>query len=189
MKWEGLSSQEQEDLSSVIGQEAQKHFESRYDEQGRNSLINIYYLLKSPRVAGDLWLQIRSLLWVGCNQIGVEVTDPKAFRSAIENSGNFTHDSFVTLLMKRAEWSLRQTRIDGQPIRHYGLQVYRRNTPSTPNEVVLDIDAVVLAGISSIPGHILDVLRPDPRLNDPLKVREEMIGRGLFPDRARDDTA
>lgn len=187
MRWEELSAEEQAALNAVMGGEAQKRFENWYDEQGRDTIVNIYYLLRNPRVAGDLWPQIRSLLWAACNQIGVDVADVEAFRSALEASGNFTNDSFVTLLMKRSHWSLRQTRIDGQPITHYGLQVYRRNTPSTPNELVLDIDAVVLADLSSLPGHILDVLRPDPTLNDPLKARKEMMARGLFPDRARDD--
>lgn len=184
MEWKELSEQERADFSAVNAPE--ERFNA-YDEQGRLTLLNIYYLLKSPRVAGDLWPQVRSVLWAGRNQIGVEVADVAAFRASLEGSSNFTHDSFLTLLVKKSEWSLRQTLIDGQAVTRYGLQVYRRNAPSTPNELVLDIDAVVLSGLSSIPRHILDVLNPDPTLNDPAKAREEMVARGLLPDRAGED--
>ncbi len=186
MMWKELSEQERADLSAV---NVDEECFNAYDEQGRLTLLNIYYLLKSSRVAGNLWPQVRSVLWAGCNQIGVEVADVATFRSSFEDSGNFTHDSLLTLLVKKSEWSLRQTLIDGQAVTRYGLQVYRRNAPSVPNELVLDIDAIVLSGLSSIPRHILDVLKPDPTLNDPVKAREEIVARGLLPDRAGDEIA
>ncbi|MCS6884077.1 MAG: hypothetical protein RMM17_14025 [Acidobacteriota bacterium] len=179
IKWMDLQEQDRSFLEPVLGINAESIYED-YPIGARITLLNVCYLLKSERVAGNLWHQVKKILWAAPNQVGAEVTNAAIFKRMLEDSGNFKHDNKLTLKVKKASWSLRQVRLDGQAISTYGLQVYQRKNPSTPNELVLDIDRVVLLGLSSLIHHILDVLLPTA---DPQEARRELIARRLLPNR------
>jgi hypothetical protein len=179
--WSDLTDAEREALAYPLGAEAESRFNS-FKQAGRDTLINVYYLLTSEKAAGNLWGRVRAIRWAEPNQLGIEVDSAEEFREQLEASGNFESDSSVTLYFKHSLWSLRQVRIDGALITSHGLQIYRPDDPAQPQLLVADIDSVIFTSLSSWPKHALDILRPDPELNDPLNARRSLIERGIFPD-------
>lgn len=175
--WQQLLDTERDSFSKLITPE---DFD-RLAPNARDSLINIYYLMISNKVAGNLWSHLTALRWLGLNQLGVYVTDQKRLLTILSDSGNFRADGKLTCYVKKSLWSLRQWQIDDQPIRYYGLQLYRPQDLRQPHLVVIDIDTVVFSSWLSWPQHAWDILRPDPHLNDPSRVRSTLQARGIFP--------
>src|SRR5262249_52490040 len=180
-EWANLTEAEREALAYPLGTEAESRFNS-FKQAGRDTLLNIYYLLVSEKAAGNLWGRGRAIKWAEPNQLGIEVDSAEEFREQLEASGNFESDGSVTLYFKHSLWSLRQVRIDGELISSHGLQIYRPDDPAQPQLLVADIDSVIFTSLSSWPKHALDVLRPDPESNDPLNARRALLERGIFPD-------
>ena len=175
--WQQLIDTEQDSLSKLITP-------ADFDllaPSARDSLINIYYLMISNKVAGNLWPHLTELRWLGINQLGVYVVEPEKLLAILSDSSNFRADGRLTCYIKKSFWSLRQWQIDGQPISHYGLQLYHPQDPKQPKLIVIDIDTVVFSSWLSWPRHAWDILRPDPSLNDPLRVRSTLQARGIFP--------
>src|SRR5688572_18137697 len=106
--WQQLTSIEQEAIGSLLGPNAESIFNNDVIPAGRDTLLNIYYLMMSEKVAGDLWSRARSLRWAQGNQLGIETDDPEEFRTQLETSGNFLSDGRLTCYIKRVLWSLRQ---------------------------------------------------------------------------------
>jgi hypothetical protein len=177
-----LTSGEQDALARVLGFDAESIFNNSVIQEGRDTLLNMLYLMRSGRVAGDLWRHVSGLCWACCNQLGIEVFDPAQFRLELEASRNFTADGRLICSIKRSRWSLRQVRVADRSIAEHGFQVYRPDLPDRLRLLVLDIDTVVFSRLLAWPRHAFDILRPDPALNDPLRARRALIERGIFPE-------
>lgn len=178
--WESLTPSEQTELAFLLTNDPTTLFNS-LPQETKDSLINIYYLSVSNKVAGNLWQYFKSLKWAGPNQIGVYAENiPKLYHQLLESS-NFIEDDWLTCLVKKCHWSLRQTIVDGKKISEYGMQVYYPKDPNQPELLVIDIDIIVFSSWASWPKHALDILAPDPLLNNPLQVRQALTARGIFP--------
>ncbi len=182
LSWEDLTLNEQTATAAIFPSqlEAISLFNS-LSQVARDSLINIYYLMSSEKVAGNLWQYVKSLRWAGQNQIGIYAFTLDNIRKQIEMSNNFIADGWITCNFKNCLWSLRQVEVDKKAISEYGLQVYRPNDPAQPDLLVIDIDTIVFSSWLAWPEHAIDILRPDPSLNDPLRARRTLIARGIFP--------
>lgn len=178
--WENLTEDEQISISPILSSEASSLFNS-LPQPSRDSIINIYYLMSSEKVAGNLWQYVKSLRWAGPNQLGIYAYTLDNILKQLEESGNFIADGWLTCSFKKCLWSLRQVEVDKQAILDYGLQVYRPNDPAQPELLVIDIDTIVFSSWRAWPEHALDILKPDPSLNDPLRARRALIARGIFP--------
>jgi hypothetical protein len=179
--WQKLTSDEKAALTALMGSNAQSIFDNEMIQAGRDTLINMFYLMTSRRVAGNLWRHLSALKWSGRNQVGAEVFDPTLLRIELEASGNFIADSRLTCRLKNSCWSLRQVRIENEYISEHGFQVYRPADLKQPRLLVFDIDTVVFSNLRSWPRHAFDIWRPDPYLNDPLRARSALVARGIFP--------
>ncbi|MBL8150239.1 MAG: hypothetical protein JNN15_09975 [Blastocatellia bacterium] len=179
--WQELNEDEQQAIAQVVETDPQNYFLTSLDQHGRDTLLNIYYSMRSDLVAGDLWQYVHKLRWAGRNQIGVEVEQVEQVKELLETSKNFQADTSLTLLFKKALWSFRQILVEDQPIHTYGLQLYRPDTPTDPYLLVVDIDVKVFSNLLSFPRHALDILLPDKKLNEPLNARQELIKRNIFP--------
>src|SRR5262245_30135898 len=129
--WQALKKAEREALAYPLGLEPESHFNS-LNQAGRDSLVNIYYLLTSDKTAGNLWGRVQAIRWAGANQIGFEVDSIEEFQDELLASGHFEADGAVTLLYKKSLWSLRQVRIGDLAISTHGLQIYRPDLPDQP---------------------------------------------------------
>ncbi|MBI4853850.1 MAG: hypothetical protein HY819_18805 [Acidobacteria bacterium] len=183
--WDNLTPTEQKMLTKTLSNlsnetEAINLF-NNMTQATRDSLINIYYLSTSDKVAGNIWQYIKSLRWAGQNQIGVYAENPSEIYSLLLKSKNFTQDDWLTCLIKTCYWSLRQTQVNNQNISDYGMQVYYPKDPKQPELLVIDIDTIVFSSWVSWPKHALDILIPDPKLNNPLRARQALAARGIFP--------
>lgn len=182
LSWENLTLNEQTMLQTPLTSdiEAPALFNS-LSQAAKDSLINIYYLSTSELVAGNIWQHIKSLRWAGPNQIGVYAENVSEIFDLLVSSKNFTKDDPLTCLVKKCHWSLRQVLVNNENIHDYGMQVYYPIDPNQPKLLVIDIDTIVFSSWTSWPRHALDILIPDPKLNNPLRARETLIARGIFP--------
>jgi hypothetical protein len=171
-EWSGLGREERDDLSRVVGR---RGFDALVDGE-RATLRALRLALTSERVAGDLWREIREVLWVGPNQAGLIVRDATRFhvlaRGARRRDGHpvFRADPrwMLALFKDRAEWSLRET-----GVAHWGLQLYRRGPRRRDaGEIVADLDRFPLtAGLTA---HLRDVRRAD---GDPAEAWRSLVER------------
>jgi hypothetical protein len=180
--WQKLTSIEQGALATVLGSEAESIFNDSVIQEGRDTLLNMLYLMTSWKVAGNLWRHVSALCWAGSNQLGIEVFDPEQFRLELVASANFKADGRLTCYLKRSRWSLRQVRVAGRQITEHGFQIYRPSMPARLRLLVADIDTIVFSRLRAWPRHAIDILRPDPVLNDPLRARRALVARGIFPE-------
>jgi hypothetical protein len=124
----------------------------------------VYHALTSERIAGNLFDDVRRVLWTAPFQVGIEVDDARRLeallRAATREDGApvFRADPWWVLATGKrgVEWSLRE-----RDAARYGLQIYRRGrTRDCDGEIVIDVDAVSLA--AGILRHVADVVRPRP---------------------------
>lgn len=182
LSWENLTPTEQTMLIPMLAKDADAiSLFNGMSQEARDSLVNIYYLSISDKVAGNFWQYIKSLRWAGPNQIGVYVENTLEIHKLLLKSKNFAQDDWLTCLIKKSFWSLRQVQVEGEHIFDYGLQVYCPNDPKQPELLVIDIDTIVFSSWMSWPRHALDILIPNPDLNDPLRARQSLVARGIFP--------
>ncbi len=182
LSWDNLTPTEQTMFAPMLTKDVETTaFFNSMPQAARDSLINIYYLSISDKVAGNLWQYIKSLRWAGPNQIGVYVENTLEIHRLLLKSKNFLQDDWLTCLIKNCHWSLRQTQVNNKDIVEYGMQVYYPNDPKQPELLVIDIDTIVFSSWINWPRHALDILIPDPDLNDPLRARQALIARGIFP--------
>lgn len=169
-------------MRQILGATAEVRFHQEIGQAGRDTLLNIYYLLTSDRVAGPLWPMMRALRWAERNQLGIEADDAQAVRAQLQRSGNFLADGWLTCRVKNSRWSLRQVRVGARNIFRHGLQVYQLRDDTQPHLLVVDIDTIVFSALHRWPRHAFDIIWPDAALNDPLRARRALTRRGIFPD-------
>jgi hypothetical protein len=183
LSWENLTYDEKAALTAAISNETDPiSLFNDMSQETKDSLINIYYLSISDKVAGNIWQYIKSLRWAGPNQIGVYVQDKAKIFNILSDSKNFVYDDWLTCLIKKSFWSLRQIKVNNEKIEDYGMQIYAPIDDKQKDLIVIDIDTIVFSSWISWPRHALDILRPDPELNNPLRARQKLVARGIFPN-------
>lgn len=184
--WEQLSLTEQDKLKTILesfdGNLSANNFFNQLPQETKDSIINIYYLMTSNRVAGNLWQYIKLLKWAGPNQLGVYVDEIDKLYKQLVDSKNFASDDWLTCKVKGCNWSQRQIFVNQELITIHGLQIYHPKDVKQPKLLVIDIDSYVFSSWLTFPKHALDILLPDRKLNDPLKVRRSLVERGIFPE-------
>jgi hypothetical protein len=185
LKWSDLAVIEQRALQPVLGTAAAQIFDHNLALAGQQTLLNIYYLMTHSQVAGDLWQYVEQLYWASNNQLGLGMRDHDQLQQQLQQAG-FKADGRLTLLIKKSRWSWRQVKFANQPLKLYGLQLYRREQPLqqgqlVANEVVVDIDTEVFNSTFSFFAHAKDVLWPNKHRNDAAQVRTALMARGVFP--------
>jgi hypothetical protein len=186
-QWSDLNVIEQQAFQPVLGDNYAATFTNNFELVGQQTLINSYYLMTHPAVAGNLWQYVTRVYWANNNQLGLGMRSHAQLQQQLQQAG-FKPDGSLTLLVKKSTWSWRQVTFDTKPLRFYGLQLYRRQRPVQQgqlidDEVVVDIDAEVFNSIFSFFTHAKDVLWPNKSLNDPGQVRAALVARGIFPEK------
>lgn len=176
--WDGLADAERRDLARVLGEAASDAFDARPLVE-RATLRSLRLSMTSGRVAGDLWREVREVVWTSPNQAGIVVEDAARFhamaRDAVRPDGSpvFRPDPrwLLRLFKHGAEWSLRE-----RGVARWGLQLYRRGRSRRfEGEIVADLDAVSLeAGALA---HMRDVLRSRTPSADPLDAWRALVAR------------
>ncbi|MBL8192263.1 MAG: hypothetical protein JNM06_00460 [Blastocatellia bacterium] len=186
LSWEQLSLTEQDKLKAILESfdsnlSASKLFD-QLPQETKDSIINLYYLMTSNRVAGNLWQYVKLLKWAGPNQLGVYADEIDKLYNQLIDSKNFVGDDWLTCKVKGCHWSQRQILVNQELISTHGLQIYQPKDIKQPKLLVIDIDTVVFSSWLTFPKHALDILLPNKELNDPMKVRRSLVERGIFPE-------
>lgn len=186
LSWEQLSLMEQDELKAILesfdSNLSARSFFNQLPQETKDSIINIYYLMTSSKVAGNLWQYVKLLKWAGTNQLGVYADEIDTIYKQLVDSKNFVLDDWLTCKIKGCYWSQRQIFVNQQLIATHGLQIYQPKDNKQPKLLVIDIDTVVFSSLLTFPKHALDILLPNKELNDPIKVRRSLVERGIFPE-------
>lgn len=186
-RWDDLDDRERRDLAPLHGDTPGATFDAQSLE-ARITLRSVRLAMDRQGVGGRLWDEVRSILWVSPNQIGMVVADAWRFREMVRRATRpdgaplFRADPGWLLLMFKheADWSVRESGATA-----WGLQLYRRGPDRREyGEIVADLDRAPLTG--GILAHLGDVRRPTAAESHPTFAWEAIRARLADPAPAVD---
>lgn len=180
-EWADLTALEQRDLVPLLGDTPAAAFDARPLDE-RITLRTVRLAMDRDGAGGRLWDEVRSLLWVSPNQLGLVVADAFCFREMVRRAVRadgaplFRPDpGWLLLLFKHeAEWSVRERGAIA-----WGLQLYRRGPDRREDgEIVADLDRAPLTG--GVLAHLGDVRTPTAEESHPARAWATLTARFGF---------